>query len=77
MHCTLTTEFYIITVTIKVPSFGDVNTFSQIIILEQTLIYGSPFLTRNNKYYILETLFPIPNDINLQKMFIRSFLKCF
>ena len=77
MHYTVGTVFYIITVTIKVPSFGDVNTFSQIIILEQTLIYGSPFLTRNNKHYILETLFPITNDINLQKMFIRSFLKCF
>ena len=53
MHYTLATVFYIITVTIKVPSFGDVNTFSQIIILEETLIYGSPFLNRNKKHYIL------------------------
>ena len=52
MHYTAATVFYIITVTIKVPSFGDVNTFSQIIILEQTLISGSPFLT-GNKHYIL------------------------
>ena len=52
MHYTVATVFYIITVTIKVPSFGDVNTFSQII-LEQTLISGSPFLTGNNKHYIL------------------------
>ena len=51
MHYTAATVFYI--VTIKVPSFGDVNTFSQIIILEQTLISGSPFLTGNNKHYIL------------------------
>ena len=53
MHYTVATVFYIITVTIKVPSFGDVNTFSQIIILEQTLISGFPFLTGNNKHYIL------------------------
>ena len=66
MHYTVATVFYIITDTIKVPSFGDVNTFSQIIILEQTLISGSPFLTGNNKHYILWKLFPITNDINLQ-----------
>ena len=53
MHYTLATVFYIMTVTIKVPSVGDVNTFSQIIILEQSLIYGSPFLNRNNKHYTL------------------------
>ena len=45
MHYTVVTVLYIITVTVKVPSFGDVNTFSQIIILEQTLISGSHFLT--------------------------------
>ena len=45
MHYTVVNVLYIITVTIKVPSFGDVNNFSQIIIFEQTLISGSHFLT--------------------------------
>ena len=43
MHCVVATVCYIITVTIKVPSFDDVNTFSQVILSEQTLT--SYFLT--------------------------------
>ena len=53
MHYTVATVFYIITVIIKVPSFADVNTFSQIIILKETLISGCPFLTGNMKHHIL------------------------
>ena len=34
-----------VTVTIKVSDFGDINTFFWIILLEQTLISGSHFLT--------------------------------
>ena len=53
MHYKVAIVFYIITVIIEVPSFADVNTFSQIIILKQTLISGPPFLTGNKKHHIL------------------------
>ena len=68
MHYTVATVFCII----KVPSFGDVNIFSQIIILKQTLISGSPFLTANNKnkHHTLSKPFPITNDINFRQMFL-------
>ena len=43
MLYTVVTVLHIIAVTIKVPSFGDVNTLFQIILLKQTLISGSQF----------------------------------
>ena len=43
MHYRVVTVLYIITATIKVLSFDDVNTFFQIIIWEQILISGSHF----------------------------------
>ena len=43
MLYTVVTVLHIVTVTIKVPSFDDVNTFFQIILLKQTLISGSQF----------------------------------
>ena len=43
MLYTVVTVLHIITVTIKVPSFGDVNTLFQIILLKQILISGSQF----------------------------------
>ena len=77
MLYTVVTVLHIITVTIKVPSFGDVNTLFQIILLKQTLISGSQFLTKSaNNTHRKTVSHYIKKYINLQQMLLQSFLKC-